>query len=232
MKKWFFVPLLVLAGCGLFEADSEEPLEELLPPKNELIPLAVGNYWVYEQWYLDPTWLDTVRNEVLNVQNIIVENTKVHAYGAYRFRYDTRPRDDALISLAANGPEGYYSLGSRTPTDSLYKLSQGLYYKYPASIGDTWEYTNSHYNAETGKFSLGSTRTIEFIDTAKIVETPAGTFENCYVYSHWDWSDTSMFIHYIYVKPMVGIVGIDTYDIEDEFVGQQRLLEYELKSSP
>lgn len=224
----FFIAIITLAGCDLTGPEHVEPLDELISPDNELIPLAVGNYWVYEQWYYaDPTWLDTVRNEVLYTHDIIVENTKVHAYGIYRFRYDERPRDDALVTLVANGPEGYYSLGLRIPTDSLYKLNEGLHYKYPASIGDTWEFTTAIYNQQNEEMRLGNTRTIKLIDTTKTVEAPAGDFKNCYVYRFNDFRTASTLIHHVYIKPMVGIVGMDTY-AGDVLFGQQQLLEYEI----
>jgi hypothetical protein len=228
-----FIMSITLTSCDLTGPEPVESLDELISPENEFIPLAVGNYWVYEQWYYgDPTWLDTVRNEILFTHDIIVENTKVHAYGIYRFRYDERPREDALVPLAANGPEGYYILGSRTPTDSLYKLNEGLRYKYPASIGDTWEYTQVIYNRQSGEFRLGNTRTIQLIDTTKTVETPAGDFENCYVYRFNDFYIASTLIHYFYIKPMIGIVGVDTYVADDDLYGQQRLLEYEINGKP
>jgi len=227
-----FITIIALAGCDLTGPEPAEPLEKLISPENELIPLAVGNYWVYEQWYYgDPTWLDTVRNEILFTHDIIVENTKVQTYGTYRFRYDERPRDDALVPLAANGPEGYYILGSRTPTDSLYKLNEGLFYKYPASTGDTWEFTQVIYNRQSEEMRLGNTGTIKLIDTTKTVETPSGDYENCYVYRFNDFRTFSTLVHHVYIKPMVGIVGVDTY-VGNDLYGQQRILKYELNGKP
>lgn len=221
----------ILTGCDLVDGGDETELNELLPPENELIPLAVGNYWVYEQWHMEPSWLDTVRTEVLNVQDIIVENTKIRAYGTYRFRYDDLPREDALISLKANGPEGYYSLGFRIPTDSLYKLREGFHFKFPAAVGDTWKHTTVLFNPQSGEMRLGNTRTIELLNTSQKVETPNDDFENCYVYRFNDFGNYSTLFHHFYIKPEVGIVGVDTYG-GDGLYGQWRLLEYELKKTP
>lgn len=221
-----------LNSCGLLDGDKEK-LKELLPPEEELIPLEVGNYWVYEQWHMNPEWKDTVREEVLNVQNIIAEHTKIRAYGSYRFHYKAEPREDALIWLRANGQEGFYQLGGRVPTDSLYNLDKGLYFKYPASIGEEWDKTSVIYSPPSGTMSLGDTQTITLVETAKTVETSAGIFENCYVYTHWGFNNSdyiSLEKHYFYVKPTVGIVGVDTYseDNKDYLNGQWRLLEYHL----
>ncbi|MEX0608003.1 MAG: hypothetical protein WD016_01680 [Balneolaceae bacterium] len=230
------VILIFLFGssCGLLGEDEEDELKELIPPEEELIPLKVGNYWVYEQWHMNPEWKDTVREEVLNVHNIIANDTEIRAYGSYRFHYKDRPREDALVWLRANGPEGFLKLGGRVPTDSLYNLDEGLYFKYPASIGEEWEHTSVVYFPPSGTMSLGDSQTITLVDTGKTVKTPAGTFENCYVYTHWGFSNSdyvSLEKHYFYVKPTVGIVGVDTYseDNKDYLNGQLRLLEYHLK---
>ena len=193
----------------------------------------MGNYWVYAQWHVDSTRIDTVREEVLNVQNIISDNTKIRAYGTYRFNYKNEPPEDALISLKANGSNGLYYLGFRIPTDSLYNFDKGLYFKYPAKVGDMWEHTDVLYYPQNGEMVLGDTQTITLVDTTKTVETSAGIFKNCYVYTHWGFNNgdyLSTEKHYFYVKPRIGIIGVDTYiaDDKDELYGQWRLLEYKL----
>ncbi|MEX0721845.1 MAG: hypothetical protein WD059_14315 [Balneolaceae bacterium] len=227
----FLITCLILTSCGLLGGEDEEKLKELLPPENELIPLEVGNYWVYDQWYLDPGLADTVREEVLHARNIIVDNTKIRTFGTYRFHYQDRPREDALITLKANGPDGYYSLGYHTPVDSLYNLEEGLYYKYPATVGDNWEKTTVLYDSRNEEMTLGSTRTIELVDTGRTLETPAGVFGNCYVYMHNDFADASTVGHFFYIKPEIGIIGVDSKvsdGVDTILVGQKRLLEYHI----
>lgn len=228
----FMALSVILFGCGLLDSNSDEPMQVLETPEVELIPLDVGNYWVYDQWYFgDPTWRDTVRHEVLLSRDVIIENTKVQAYGTYRFRYDQQPGEDALISLSANGIDGHYVLGFDVPFDSLNSLSIGLRYKYPANPGDSWEHTVILFNVVEQKLRMGETRTITLMDTTKTVETPAGTFDNCYVYRFWDFRIASLIRHYMFIKPMFGLVGVDSY-AGDDLYGQQRLLEYELNNSP
>lgn len=226
----FFIPIIImLTGCGLLDSDNDERLHELEKPEVELIPLAVGNYWVYEQWQIEPTWLDTVRNKVLLKRDVIIENTKVQAYGTYRFRYDQQPREDALITLSANGTEGHYSLGFDAPFDSLNRLTKGLRYKFPANPGDAWEHTAIVYNLTEQELRIGETRTFTLMDTTKTVVTPAGIFENCYVYRFFDFQTASLVRHYMFIKPMVGLVGVDSYAGEDLYA-QQRLLEYNIEN--
>lgn len=64
----------------------------------------------------------------MTMRDVIIENTRIRAYGTYRFRYDEQPREDALITLEANGPEGHYILGLDVPYDTLNTLSKGLRY--------------------------------------------------------------------------------------------------------
>lgn len=232
--RWIPILVLIIAGCDLIEADEE--LNELLPPETVLIPLAVGNYWVYDQWQVEPTWRDTVRNEVLTVRDVVIENTKIRAYGTHRFRFDDRPRTDALISLSTNGPEGHYGLGFEAPFDTLNKLSSGLRFKFPANTGDRWEYTVVAFNIAEQQLRIGNTRTIELIDTTKTVETLVGTFENCYTYVFNDFRTASLLYHHMHIKPEVGLVGVDTYEADNPYdtnvlYGQQRLIELSLKNS-
>lgn len=232
------VPLLLvcmmwIAGCGLVGNDDKK-LGEMLAPEKELIPLAVGNYWVYEQWVNDLSWLDTVRTEVMDEQDIIVEGTKIRSFGTHRFRYDERPRADALLSRTANGPDGYYSLGFVIPSGSLLTLSKGLFYKYPATVGESWQTTTVLLHNQSGELSFWNTRTIELLDTTKTVETPAGVFENCYVYVFNDFRTATLLYHHMYIKPNVGLVGVDTFEADNTndtsvLFGQQRLLEYDIR---
>lgn len=234
----FIVLSVILSGCGLLESDNDEPLQLLESPEVELIPLAVGNYWVYDMWYNEPTWRDTIRNEVFSMHNVIVENTKVRAYGTYLFSLNTPPEEDTLISLSANGSEGYYVIGFEAPLDSLNKLAEGgLRYKYPANPGDAWEHTTIVYNVIEQKLRIGETRTVTLVDTTKTVETEADIFENCFVYIFQDFRIATLLYHHIYIKPKVGIIGVDTFEADNpndtsSLYGQQRLLEYDLNISP
>lgn len=228
ISKWIPVLMLILAGCGAVDAENE--LDELIRPDVELIPLAVGNYWVYDQWQVEPTWRDTVRNEIMSMHDVIIENTRIRAFGSYRFRYDERPREDALISLLANGLEGHYSLGFEAPYDTLNRLSNGLRYRFPANPGEHWEYTVIAFRPADQMLRIGNTRTIELIDATKTVETPIATFEDCLVYTSFDFQTASLIRHYIYIKPEVGLVGVDSY-VGDDLYGQQRLIEFGLNKS-
>lgn len=86
------------------------------------------------------------------------------------------------------------------------------------------------FNVVEQQLRLGETRTIELVDTTKTVETPAGTFDNCYIYKFFDFRTASLIRHYVYIKPRVGLVGVDSYAGEDLY-GQQRLLEYDLENN-
>lgn len=182
--------VVIIGGCGVTESDNKETL-------TELIPLEVGNYWVYEQWYLDPSNKDTVREEVIGERRIIAEDIIVNAFESVRFRYDTRPAADAILPVKANGPDGHYFLGAWANVDSIYINDRR--YKYPAEIGDTWESRQTLFDTEKKEFKIGNTRTIELIDTNRTVTTSAGVFENCYVYKHFDYADLTPHMQFIYI---------------------------------
>ena len=229
MQLIFLGTVLIFSGCGLLNGDDNDKLNELLPPENELIPLEVGNYWVYEQWYLDPSNKDTVREEIIGTRRIIAEDNIADAYKSVRFRYDSRPADDALIALKANGPDGHYFLGGWTEIDSLYINNRR--YAYPAEAGDSLESRQILFDTEMQEYKIGSTRTIELMETNRTITTPAGVFENCYVYRHQDYNRLFPYYQYIYVKPGIGIVGGKTVGTNDStnYAGEYFLIDYKVE---
>jgi len=225
----FISVVIIIAGCG-FTGNEDEELTELVAPENELIPLEVGNYWVYEQWYLDPSNKDTVREEVIGTRQIIAEDIIVDAFESVRFRYDTRPADDARLPVKANGSEGHFFLGGWAKVDSLYINNRR--YKYPAEVGDTWESRQILFDTEKKEYKIGNTRTIELIDTNRTVTTSVGVFENCYVYKHQDFKPLFPYFQYIFIKPGIGIVGGETKTTIDDsiyYAGQYFLREYRVE---
>lgn len=226
----FIASVLVLfSGCSLLGGEDEKKIKELIPPQQELIPLEVGNYWVYEQWYLDPSNKDTVREEIIGTRRIIAEDIMVDAFESVRFRYDSQPADDALIALKANGQDGHYFLGGWTDIDSLYINNRR--YAYPAEAGDTLSSRQILFDTETKEYKIGSTRTIELMETNRTITTPAGVFENCYVYRHQDYNRLFPYYQYIYVKPGTGIVGGKTVGTNDStnYAGEYFLMDYRVK---
>ncbi len=228
----FVLPVTFLCfftGCDILGGNEDSSLKELLVPQNELIPLEVGNYWVYEQWFLDPSNKDTVREEVIGTRQIIAEDIIVNAFETVRFRYDTRPTDDALFSLKANGIDGHFFLGGWAKVDSLYINNRR--YKYPAEVGETWESRQILFDTDIKEYKIGNTRTIELIDTNRTITTSAGVFENCYVYKHQDYNPLFPYFQFVFIKPGIGIVGGETIASNDttDLAGQYFLMEYKIE---
>lgn len=225
-----FAPLIIMGfffgACGFF--DNDEELTKLIVPENELIPLEIGNYWIYEQWYFERSNKDTVREEIIGNRTIIAEDIIVNAFETTRFRYDKRPSSDAILSLKANGINGHYYLGAWSEMDSIYINNRR--FKYPAKVGDTWESRQTLFDTENNEFKKGNIRIIELIDINRTVITSAGIFENCYVYKHLDFNPLFLYDQFIYIKPGIGIIGGETISIDDtlDIAGQYFLREYRI----
>jgi len=69
-----------VTGC-----DTDEPLQVFGKPETELIPIASGNFWIYNHWQIEPTWRDTVRNDELPIRDVIIEDNKIRACGTHRY---------------------------------------------------------------------------------------------------------------------------------------------------
>ncbi len=159
----------LLTGCNLFNNDQEKP-------SGELMPLAVGNYWIYETTYLD-VLKDTIQYEVTGEVPVPVGDT---SYTAYAANFVPFPPDlEPYYWLRRNGKQGLYTMGGISNADTLFMNE--VEYKLPSEIGETIQTPQLAFSQERLEFYISDTLSITLIDDNREVITPAGKFE-CYVY--------------------------------------------------
>ena len=235
-NKAFFitvVSMVFFSSCDLFTTKQEKPT-------GELVPLAVGNYWDYHRWYISPNIADTIREEILSELTFMIDGVETQVYGYQRYSILNTDPEIEYQWLRMNNEEGSHLVGGFSDADTL--IQKNIVYKYPQAVGQLWDYLGISYNFERRDFSIKDTISIEVISLNDTFETEFGSYKGCYVYRyseigkgdgvyHWH--------HYVYIKPGIGIVGVETrdflgsenYEESPEIVGQYILIDRRLKKA-
>lgn len=166
--------ILALEGCRDRGATPVDPTT--LTDSGDIWPLTPGNDWLYK---IDqPTWVqDTVKMEITGSilvsfqgENYTAMKMTVHSITQSRPEFQW---------LYWNGPDGVYSMGGISPTDTF--IVKELQLKYPVSVGDTWRCQSVAYSSDRGKFYINDTLKYSLIAKDVSVITPSGTFK-CFQY--------------------------------------------------
>lgn len=212
--------LVLLAGCDLFNNEQEKSIDELMP-------LAVGNYWEYE--YNRRSFKDTLRYEVATEIQVPWGDTSYTAYGYNRVPLP--PEIPEFYWLYRNGEAGLYLMGGMADTDTLY--TQYVNKPWPAGEGQIWDIPRLAFSRDSLKFYVSDTLQVTLIDTDREIETPAGTFE-CYVYKYTVSLADDVRLnsdYFMYYSPGVGLVAqISTTENEPEDIDNEMyLMNYRVK---
>ncbi len=207
------IPICVLLAHCDHIVNSGQELELKCEPNQEtLMPLEVGNYWVYQIWpFIQP---DTVIEEITRKVPVTIAGVTYEAF-AFSQLYPVKGSRPPLEWLYWNGPCGLYWLGGISPTDTLFYKT--LLFKYPAEVGESWKTVRIGYADGIG-FYFTDTITVSLISKNETITTPAGDF-NAYVYSYrkrpsddvyWPWD------YYHYFIPALGRVAYTTRNVGEE----------------
>lgn len=231
--------VLVFTACGLVDGDPKKQLPE------NLIPLAVGNYWDYHRWFISHNMADTIREEVLSKHIFLIDGKEQNVFGYQQFyqqqhknkitpdtsllvfgenkqspsppRYKNKLDVPNYQWLRANGEDGLLSFGGISPTDTL--LLKSTQYRYPTQTGEQHEFSTLSYSFSKLQFSVQDTIAIETIGTNETFESEWATYKGCYMYRFQEiGKDDAMYIwdHYVYMKPGIGIVAIETIQLTSD----------------
>lgn len=170
LNHFVFVVLLFSAGC---DNDGIGPVD--IDPGN-IWPLKTGNVWYYK--VLHPTtFKDTLKMEITGAMTVSFggQNYTVSKMAFYGLS-EGLPEYQWLYW---KGSDGVYLMGGVSPTDTF--IVKELELKFPANIGDSWQYRSVAYSLNNKKFYISDTLTYSLIGKDVSIETSAGNFK-CYVY--------------------------------------------------
>jgi hypothetical protein len=214
----FILVTFVVLGCK--DNSTEPPPVEYEP----LIPLSVGNYWLYQNYLLDPNTGLRTHPEYNSKDGFIINDSLSQSMlGSNFISYnisicgeDLKPIDDTNYLLFGGSKliyqnnNGFYYSGI-VRKDKIVMLFNDLVFPYPATKGKS---TNGHvfYYSTTGNGSNVPDEIITqytCISTDSLFTTPLGDFR-CIVYK-MAWQDFEPLFRddvYYFIKPGLGIVGI------------------------
>jgi hypothetical protein len=166
-----------------------------------LLPSAIGNYWKYSM-KVYTSFTDSVTYSIVDTLTVNYEDKN---YKVFIAKYDNEGSDPNWLYW--NGPDGLYSMGGLTRTDTV--IYPVLQFKYPVSQGETWEVPRMVYNLYGKEFYIKDTITYTCIDTNFLYITPLDTFQT-YVYMFKirpaeDVQDKE--IYKCYYTPSIGLIA-------------------------
>ncbi len=106
--------------------------------KDVLLPSGIGNYWKYSM-KVYTSFTDSVTYSIVDTLTV---NHEDRDYKVFIAKYDNEGSEPNWLYW--NGPDGLYSMGGLTKTDTM--IYPVLQFKYPVSQGETWEVPRMLYN--------------------------------------------------------------------------------------
>ena len=202
----------IITGC------KDNPVEPV--QYKPLIPLSVGNYWLYQNYLLDPDNGSITHPEYNSKDGFIINDSLL---GSNSISYhisicgeDLKPIDDSNYllyggsKLAYQNNNGFYYSGI-IRKDTLVMMFNDLIFPYPAVKGKS---ASGHvfYYSTLGNGSNVPDEVItqyECVSTDSLFTTFLGEFR-CMVYK-MVWQDFEPLFRdevYYFIKPGLGIVGM------------------------
>jgi hypothetical protein len=180
--------LIVLVFSGCDPVDDPTPPGPDLNDTNFLLPLAIGNIWIYDS----RTYVDDILDSSSTDTSLI----------------DTSFTYEAEIWYGRRGGDDFYHNGNGGTWLMFYDNGEFgepfLAYPYPTTAGHEWyEYGES----DTATFTVES--------VSAVVPTPAGNFSGCY-YIHAQ-NTTAEFVSDEWFKPGIGMVRGRYYMNNDSY---------------
>ncbi len=183
----YSIILILFVFYFSFFTGCSAPEEIVIAPETdqEIIPLALGNTWVYEVEYYSADTLTSTGNSTIQIDTMItIDGVDWYSEttGSERGQYY---RNTAL---------GYEHIQLPAPRNGNENRVAAIYYKYPATAGEIWFDWNN--------------RTSKVISSSEDVEVKAGIFKGCVHYRSFEyWREADYRLVYDdWIKPGVGIV--------------------------
>lgn len=219
---------LVLAFLllSLFTACKQAPVQPELqkePPALDLpevlntdvlVPLTVGNWWKYETTRMVSGNKDSSMWRVHADTSLTYEGqTFSAAISGWYYEKDSTVRDTRWLYM--NDGSGLNIVGGISSHDTL--VTKYVERKYPANVGDAWEFQVLEYDIYQRKFGLYDTLRVICLATDQPFETPAGIFQ-CHVYYYITPLQGALGKreHFVYYMPGIGMVGWDERSLGEE----------------
>ena len=217
-KQIYLLTIVILLLMGCKSATDPPPPEEL----KELIPLAIGNYWIYEIYMLDsetgeptgdPKNYSLTGFLVTDTVKLTIDNVIKKSYSISLCRENLETNDFFESKLVENDKYGFNYLGV-IKKDSIIIKHNDLIFSSSAKKGETITGHIFYYTTIGNYLNIPFTETTTYscLSIDSLVVTPAGNFR-CAVYKMVYYDIPGLFRNesIFFIKPEIGIVAI--YDM-------------------
>ncbi len=169
--------------------------------ENALLPSEIGNYWKYSM-KVYTSFTDSVTYSIVETLTV---NHEDRDYKLFIAKYDNEGSEPNWLYW--NGPDGLYSMGGLTKTDTM--IYPVLQFKYPVSQGEAWEVPRMVYNLYGKEFYIKDTTTYICVDTNFLYITPLDTFQTyVYMFKRRPAEDVlDKEIYNYYYTPSIGLIA-------------------------
>ncbi len=171
--KRFCTPLRVLLiALGLAACDQSGPGLPAVP----LVPLAVGNTWTYEGWYLDSRNSFRFTVTTPDTLSVMIDGRRRLAYQQATIREGS---EDPHRWLIANEADGFYYYGGVAATDTF--AYHALAFRYPGRTGETYALTRLAFSNSRLEFYAQEPLPMTLLAKDQPCKV-LNTIRTCYVY--------------------------------------------------
>lgn len=226
LKALLFIPLLYNSFACEKSVDPKPVLQDTTKVdsvrgelSDGLLPLRVGYYWKYRNYYLneDSSYrFEDIQDEYrITKSSIVTINNK--SYTIFHRIWGYLNPETLVYQYASdewffrNFDDGVHIMGGKYNQDSIYTNIN--WYRYPVKKGETWKYPHLAYLPDKQVYAIYDTVTYTCTDTNAAFKTPIGTFK-CAVYYHRQKLDEDVLEQrdvYDYYSQGVGWVGTVEY---------------------
>jgi hypothetical protein len=217
----FVLVTLIMVGCK-DNSVLPEPVEPEPITYDPLIPLGVGNYWLYQAYYLKSDdgsikfpeankfgfIIDDTLSQVINGKRIL--NYKLFNCGEELKPYYDKPGSFEGSKLVYHDKSGIYYSGIEK-YDTLKMSFNDLIFPYPAKKNESVSGHVFYYSTLGNALNVSDEVITQYtcVSTDSIYTTPLGDFR-CVVYKmvYADFDPLFRDEVYYFIKPGLGIVGM------------------------
>jgi hypothetical protein len=179
------------------------------PPREPIVPLAIGNTWAYvDSAYVgsDSVTVDSTRIDVTGMRTVTVGGMERTVY-VWNVRDRATGQPGALSLWLRDAADGNYTVGAVQDTASF--LFETLHVKYPAVRGERYPTQFLSFRADGGALiPVVDTVEIEVVNLDTTCVTPAGSFA-CV---HYRGRDSGILFADAYYAPGIGFLGSESRD--------------------
>lgn len=197
---------LIVWGC----TKDDNPINDNGLSVSSIMPLKVGNSWTFLDSLFNENGtfnrVDTSQLKITGKTIISYQDKDIEVY--YWDWIDLKNgQPSEIILLCGNDSNGFNIYGGKY-LDSIIVLGKFLFLKYPAEVGEEWDYISIYYQSDR-LFTIGDTSKITCISVNEKLKTAKGTI-SCYTYTNRRTYLTRIEDIYLYYAENIGYVGYIT----------------------